>query len=118
MPLDTKLYPTNWEQLAFDLKVAAGWRCQWCGARHGDLRRSEDGREWRVVITCAHLDHDPENPHARLAVLCASCHLRYDRSPQQRGRRERNMAMARGQLPLIEELYEGIAERPKTEKQE
>jgi len=116
LPLDKSLYPAHWSELAFALKVAAGWRCQWCGAKQGDIRRSRDGkREWRVVLTCAHLDHNPRDPDARIAVLCASCHLKYDRSPEQRGRRQRAMAMARGQLPLIEELCEV---GPKANKQE
>lgn len=118
MPIDRSLYPAHWSELAFALKVAAGWRCQWCGAKQGDLRTSKrTGKEWRVVITVMHLDHDPGNPDARLAVGCASCHLKYDRSPEQRGRRARNMAMARGQLPLIEELCEVVG-GPKTRKQD
>lgn len=35
-----------------------------------------------IVLTIAHLDHDPENwdvPDDRLAALCQRCHLRYDR---------------------------------------
>ena len=104
MPMDRALYPAHWKDLALAPKVAAGWRCQWCGARHGDLVKNRLGKVWRVSVGVAHLDHDPQNPQARLAVLCHRCHCRYDASRMQRGRKARMMAMARGQLPLFEEL--------------
>ena len=30
------------------------------------------------TLTVAHVDHDPENEHARLTALCVPCHRRYD----------------------------------------
>ena len=34
----------------------------------------------RVVLACAHLDHDPTNNHPRnLAALCQRCHMVHDR---------------------------------------
>ena len=32
----------------------------------------------QYTLTVAHLDHDPGNPNARLAVLCSVCHRQYD----------------------------------------
>jgi hypothetical protein len=106
MPMQKSLYPKDWNSTAVNLKAAAGWRCQRCKKRHGDPTYNRFGRPCRVVLTVAHLDHDPRNPNARLAVLCARCHLQYDRSRPERGRKARKMAMARGQLTLFDEMKE------------
>lgn len=43
---------------------------------------SKDGdiieKKGRFILTVAHLDHDPENPAARLKALCPKCHNRHD----------------------------------------
>ena len=106
MPMQRALYPKNWKELTYQLKTAANWRCQRCKRAHGDWTYNRFGRRCRVILTVAHLDHDPLNPQARLAVLCSACHLSYDRSRLERGRKARKMAMARGQLSLFEELKE------------
>ena len=49
----------------------------------------------RFTLTAAHLDHDPENPDARLAAMCAPCHLRYD-APRKAA--ERRAKKREGQL--------------------
>ncbi len=43
-------------------------------------RRDEDGNRWFVIVlTVAHLDHDPRNcDRANLKALCQACHLGYD----------------------------------------
>ncbi len=82
MPMDRSRYPANWRAIADAVKEAAGWVCQQCGKqcrRPGQplvIGHPELGHQ--ATLTVAHLDHDPENPHARLAALCAPCHLRYD----------------------------------------
>ncbi len=41
----------------------------------------------RVVLSCAHLDHDPTNNKAQnLRAFCQRCHLEYDRPEHQRRR--------------------------------
>src|SRR5579872_1653182 len=98
MPYDASLYPPGWRKGAASLK---GKYCQQCGVRNGALKRNRFGKLTRAVLTRAHLDHDPWNPNARIAVLCAACHLRYDASHEQRGRKAHNMAIARGQLEMF-----------------
>lgn len=86
------LYPPNWDDIAYRIKARrARWRCECrgecgrpvthrardgrCGARHGD--RSDTGG--RVILTTAHLEHDPtKNEPEDLRALCAPCHLAYD----------------------------------------
>lgn len=69
---------------------------------------NEETGEWgsvdhpqRFTLTVAHLDHDPENPDARLAALCAPCHLRYD-APMKAAKRKNKQAKKVGQLSLLE----------------
>lgn len=45
---------------------------------------SWSGQMWPVYLQCAHVNHDPENPDAELAVVCPRCHWRYYRRPGQR----------------------------------
>jgi hypothetical protein len=102
MSMDSSLYPHNWKAIAAELKEAAQWRCQRCRKKAGEWTYNRYGQRRRVVLSVAHLDHDPYNPHARLLVLCLACHLRYDASHAERGRKRRNMSIARGQLTLWE----------------
>lgn len=30
MPMNRKLYPANWEEIAFQIKAEASWTCEWC----------------------------------------------------------------------------------------
>jgi hypothetical protein len=81
------LYPTNWDELAWECKQRAGWCCEFCGIAHGTEVVSErTGVVYTVHLAAAHLDHDPWNPEPRLAALCPSCHGRYDYSWQERQR--------------------------------
>jgi hypothetical protein len=69
-------------------KAARTWR-----NGHGrELHRLPPPEVWnhglqvtRVVLACAHLDHDPTNNRPRnLAALCQRCHMIHDRSEHQR----------------------------------
>jgi hypothetical protein len=87
MPVDRSRYPADWPETARRIKAAAGWRCQRCGKQC--RRPGEPFDTHKRTLTVAHLDHDPENPHARLAAFCAPCHLRYDAPEKARRRREK-----------------------------
>ena len=67
-----------------------------------DARR---GDPVRVVLTVAHLDHQPENcERSNLRALCQSCHNAYDAPFRQRGIAERRKAaMAASDMFDIEE---------------
>ena len=90
MPIDYSKYPPNWRsEIRPRILARAGNCCEFCGVPNGGMgRRLKDGT-WelspfgptRIVLTIAHLDHDPENHEVkddRLAALCQYCHLRYD----------------------------------------
>lgn len=120
MPIrDKTVYPPDWDERSLAVKEAAGWRCEctgWCG-RGSDHLDKTDGRcvnrhgepAFRtgsvVVLTTAHLDHDPENwDDPRLAGLCQGCHLHYDRGhhAETRASTHRARLVEAGQLSLLE----------------
>lgn len=103
------LYPIDWTQLSAAIRFdRAGGCCERCGRPHlkrvphlGDGRwwdsargcwRSGEGRRiegvrvplakvrlTRVVLACAHLDHDPgNNAPGNLSALCQRCHMLHD----------------------------------------
>ena len=77
MPMQRDLYPADWEDIAFNVKDSAGWRCEVCGKR---CRASgEPFDTHKRTLTVAHLDHNPANcAPGNLKAMCAPCHLAYD----------------------------------------
>jgi hypothetical protein len=58
------------------VKERADRTCEHCGKQ---CRRPEEAFDGQLrTLACAHLDHDPENPYARLAALCTPFRLSYD----------------------------------------
>ena len=94
------LYPADWPQIAHALKAAADWTCQQCG--QACYRPGERVRDWRRVLTVAHLDRDPAHTvPENLRALCVVCHLNYDRAVNVRAaRRTRFLKRAGPMLPL------------------
>lgn len=93
------LYPPDWEKISRRIRFerAAG-RCEWCGAEN---YRPHPETGSRVVLTVAHLDHNPaNNSESNLAALCQKCHNRYDAPKRHANRKHRALAEA-GQLPLL-----------------
>lgn len=83
-PENKKRYPKNWKQIRQQILERAGNRCEFCGVENHSLiphYSKQDGFEYhtRVVLTIAHLDHQPENcDPSNLRALCQKCHNRYD----------------------------------------
>ena len=77
MPMKRELYPDNWDEIALEIKEAAGWKCEQCGLQ---CRFPGEKFDTHVrTLTVAHINHveadcRPEN----LVALCPRCHLRYD----------------------------------------
>lgn len=99
MPMNPRDYPPTWRELSRRLRFErAGGKCEQCGAEHGQPH-PVSGK--RVVLTCAHLDHDPSSAdESRIAVLCAPCHLRYDQALHAAHARVTRARKRAGQLPL------------------
>ena len=88
-PENRARYPKNWREISRSIRARAGDRCECmgeCGLHTTTGRCTEVHLEpakyakGRVVLTCAHLDHTPENVDpSNLRSMCQRCHLRYDR---------------------------------------
>lgn len=115
------LYPRSWKAIRKEILERAGSRCECagecklphaggrCGLLHGEwVRRGEAEEEMgtyrtiRIVLTIAHLNHNPKDSRRRnLKAMCQRCHLRYDSALHQR-----NAALTRdrkrGQLRLFQ----------------
>lgn len=73
-------YPRNWKEISLRIRDRAGNRCEQCGVGNGAHVERLGGRLVRVVLTVAHMDHQPENcADENLKALCQKCHLNYDR---------------------------------------
>lgn len=91
-PENLALYPKDWKQISLRIRMErAGNRCEWCRAENGKPHPVTGSK---VVLTCAHLDHDPKNcDDTNLAALCQKCHLCYD-AEHHRQSREKNKRAA------------------------
>ncbi len=104
-----KRYPKDWPAISKRIRARAGNKCEECGVPNGaEIVRDSDG-EWslamsndkgvvKIVLTCAHLDHTPENiADDNLRAWCQRCHNRYDapmRAAGIKARRRATMANA------------------------
>lgn len=97
-------YPDNWKEISLQIRQAAGWKCEQCGAPHGAMiqrsdfhpyvwRYAQEGNNhnWsnpkRCVISVHHIgvdkpDGTPGDSRDKmdcrpenLIALCARCHL-------------------------------------------
>lgn len=94
------LYPKNWPAISKRIRFErAGNKCEECGA---DNYRPHPETGSRVVLTVAHLDHNPaNNAEGNLAALCQKCHNTYDAPKRHANRKHRQLRQA-GQLHFAE----------------
>jgi hypothetical protein len=89
-PEQRRLYPADWRQISNRIRFQrAGGRCEWpgCQARHGEPHPITGSR---VVLTCAHLNHNPSDcADGNLLALCQLHHLAYDAEHHRQTRRDR-----------------------------
>jgi hypothetical protein len=93
MPIkDWSRYPHNWKKISREIRQErAGNRCE--GSPDYPDCKAENGQPHpvtgsRVVLTVAHLDHDPGNcDPENLRCMCQRCHLNYDADHHARTRR-------------------------------
>ena len=88
-------YPADWPAISRRIRERESNACKWCGATNGEPHPVTGSR---VVLTVAHLDHQPENcADDNLAALCQKCHNRYDAPHRRQGIKERAGVL---ELPL------------------
>lgn len=120
------LYPKNWKELRFAILIRANDRCEFCGVENSakgwrdrfgefhplcalatasvrDLRLMTGKRVIKIVLTIAHMDHDPANCDPdNLKALCQMCHLNYDMKHHQRNASHTRAVKRVGQtIPLL-----------------
>lgn len=89
-PENLARYPADWTDISAHIRFArADGRCECvgqCGRAHAPNRCPNRHGEpnidtgSKVVLTVAHLDHQPENcADANLVAMCQGCHLHYDK---------------------------------------
>lgn len=90
-------YPTDWHTISLRIRRdRAEWRCEQmdangelgrCTAMHGEPHPVTGSR---VVLTVAHLDHQPENcADTNLRAMCQRCHNIYDMPMRRAGIKQR-----------------------------
>ena len=87
-PENKARYPKDWKQISLRIRVErAGNKCEWCAAENG---KPHPETKSMVVLTVAHLDHQPENcADENLKALCQRCHNKYDAPKRRQGIKER-----------------------------
>lgn len=93
------LYPPDWPLRSRLIRfVRAGSRCEWCEARN---RQPHPVTGSMVVLTVAHLDHDPTNCRAdNLVALCQLAHLQLDAGRKAHDRRVRSGQITAFDVPF------------------
>ena len=82
-PENKARYPKDWKRIADGIRERAGQMCE--GSPDYPDCRAENGKAHpvtgsKVVLTVAHLDHQPENCEPEnLKAWCQKCHLNYDK---------------------------------------
>ena len=98
MPVkDWSRYPENWKEISQQIRERAGNCCEGspaypdCRARNHQPHPTTGSR---VVLTVAHLDHEPGNCDPdNLRAWCQRCHVTYDAKHHARNaRRSRQLA--------------------------
>ena len=106
MPMDRTKYPDNWDDLAFAIKDAAGWKCEACGKQC--YRPGEKHKDTRKTATVAHIvpvefgGNDPNN----LLCACSVCHLKYDNERRKWQRLAKKRIERQKKEPLFTETEE------------
>lgn len=86
-PEERARYPEDWPAISLRIRTErAQDRCECLGqcGKHDDWCEARNGyphpvTESRVVLTVAHLNHEPEDIRdENLAAFCQRCHLAYD----------------------------------------
>ena len=106
MPVkDWSRYPPNWREIRRAILARAGHCCEGspaypdCRARNGQPHPVTGSR---VVLTVAHLDHQPEHcDPANLRAWCQRCHLAYDAQHHARTRKRRACLVRHYRQPAL-----------------
>lgn len=100
-PETRHLYPDDWKVLSKRIRhdrAGGGCECDGRCGRHDGACTARNGEPHpvtgsKVILTVAHLDHDPtNNDEANLLAMCQRCHLAYDADLHRETRSRRGQA--------------------------
>ncbi len=114
-PENKKLYPKNWQEIRQAILKRANNKCEFCGVENRKLGFRMDGmfieidenkaphleamfkcKFFRIVLTIAHLDHNPQNNNPdNLRALCQRCHNNYDKEHRKETRMKTKKASSK-----------------------
>ena len=104
-----KLYPGGslrskaWLAIRQAILDREGHQCKFCRLPNHSITEWTKGKPAKVVLTIAHLDHNPQHNQAdNLAALCQRCHNRYDQ-PHRRINAEQTRHKALGMRDLFDD---------------
>ena len=88
-PENKHRYPANWSEIRERILKRANDCCEFCGVKNHTYRfNPKTGKDAYIVLTIAHLDHQPENcSDDNLRALCQKCHNGYDKDHRRISRR-------------------------------
>lgn len=101
MPMNRKLYPPNWDDIALEIKQEANWTCQHCSKKCLEPNQVTEAHKtnhslWAFyTLTVHHIDHNPPNcKRENLIALCSVCHLRQHAH-------DKKFGIKKGQMTLL-----------------
>lgn len=99
MPMDRRLYPDDWEEIALAVKNESDWKCEECGKQC--RRPGEPFDTHKRTLTVSHQNHDPSDcRRENLKALCAPCHLRYDAKHHAQTRAEKTICKGQTRIEV------------------
>lgn len=115
-------YSKEWPALSKQVCEEAGWKCEKCGVPHGTVRRSRNGKHYKVRLNGCHLDQNSLNDErSNIKAMCQACHLKYDdywnrTKAAETALLEQELETAK--VKEAEEIYKYIAELPGKEPEQ
>lgn len=119
MPVNYKRdYPPNWKEIANEVKQDAGWKCEWCEAKHlSIIKRNKDGTWIEIIVVWneAHQCYDETaklswarlSYHGLTKVILTTAHLDRNSKNNQRA----NLAALCQRCHLKYDVFQHIANR-------
>ena len=100
-PENEALYPggsprsPEWLRIREQALIRAAYKCESCGVPNHTYRQGYKGDPIKIVLTVAHLDHNPRNNvWTNLKVLCQKCHNLTDQADRIQNRKNRREEQA------------------------
>jgi hypothetical protein len=137
MPMNPNDYPKDWKWIREQILAQAHYKSEFCGVAHGAFGHRTLAGEWmgadeieslnsdlgahyfgddfdwrmtRIVLTCAHLCHEPKcmDP-THIRALCQKCHLANDR---ERNAEKTRVTLAKQRLAAVlatgQQTFDGL----------